>query len=314
MIPLPAAPAPCGADPLRDIREDASRWVVRLSDTECDSATHAAFEAWYAASPQHAAAFDRLSRIWGTLGRVQPESLRPRRRLGRAIANGLLALVVLGGALGGAAYDAPDYRAQARIERVVLPDGSLAVLDAGSAIRLDFAQGRRTVTLLRGRAFFEVRPRGAGMAPFAVRTGQGTATALGTRFDVALPPEGMRVTVYEHEVAVLCTVCEPAQALTLAPGERAQLRQGKWQREAGTPGAAPSWSQGLLRFDDITLAEAVARLQPYSARHILLTNDALAGIRVSGTVNTADPRRALAFLLGSQPGAFHELPGLLWLR
>lgn len=296
------------------ILQAASQWVVKLSDTECDSDTYAAFEAWYHARAEHAAAFDRLSKVWGTLGRVQPDQLGAKpRSVARSVAGGLLSLALVAGLLGGSDFEAPDLRATYRAERVALPDGSIATLDAGSALRIDYAAGRRDIVLLRGRALFEVRPRRPGEAAFRVRTDQGTATALGTRFDVTRAASGMRVQVYEHDVAILCTVCRPAQAMTLSAGEAAHLQDGSWQRDAGAATPAPAWSQGLLRLDDVSLPQAIERLQPYSGRRILVVG-AARNLRVSGTVSTADAERALAFLLARQPVQTYTLPGMLVLR
>ncbi|OZI44621.1 iron dicitrate transport regulator FecR [Bordetella genomosp. 5] len=312
MSAVPAAPRHALTRP--QALQAASQWVVKLSDTECDSATYTAIEAWYHSRPEHAAAFDRLSKVWGTLGRLQPDQLNARpRRATRALAGGLLSVALLAGLIGGPAFDAPDVRADHRVERVALPDGSIATLDAGSALRFDYAAGRRDVVLERGRALFEVRPRQAGEPPFRVRTDQGIATALGTRFEVTRAASGMRVHVYEHDVAILCTVCEPREAMTLSPGEGAHLHDGKWQRDAGATTASPAWSQGLLRLDDISLAQAAERLQPYSDRRLLVVG-AARDLRVSGTVNIADVQRALRFLLARQSVTTYTLPGLLVLQ
>ncbi|MFJ1298377.1 FecR family protein [Pseudomonadota bacterium AL_CKDN230030165-1A_HGKHYDSX7] len=294
--------------------EAASEWVVKLSDTDCDSETYAAFEAWYHDRPEHAAAFDRLSKVWGTLGRLQPDQLRTRpRRAARVVGSGLLSLALLAGLLGGSGFDAPDISTFHRVERVPLPDGSIATLDAGSALRIDYAAGRRDIVLLRGRALFEVQPRGPGEPAFRVRTDQGTATALGTRFEVTRAASGMRVQVYEHDVAIVCTVCQPPEAMTLSAGDGAHLDGGTWQRDAGTTLASPAWSQGMLRLDDVSLLQAAQRLQPYSDRRIVVVG-AARNLRVSGTVSTTDAQRGLAFLLARHSVETYALPGLLVLR
>ncbi|WP_204276623.1 FecR family protein, partial [Klebsiella aerogenes] len=59
---------------------------------------------------------------------------------------------------------------------------------------------RRQLQLQRGQAWFKVAAD-AGR-PFQVHTPQGTVTALGTAFDLAVQGENSVVTVTEHSVRV----------------------------------------------------------------------------------------------------------------
>ena len=62
--------------------EEASRWVIRQSGQRLDDEAHAAFEAWYRADARHAAAYDRLSRLWRRMGEIDRGKLgkRPARK------------------------------------------------------------------------------------------------------------------------------------------------------------------------------------------------------------------------------------------
>ncbi len=82
---------------------------------------------------------------------------------------------------------------------VTLPDGSQAFLNTDSAIAIDYDAGRQ-VRLLRGEAAFTVAP--AAGEPFVVAVGDGTVTALGTRFIVRMASEETSVAVTEHSVRV----------------------------------------------------------------------------------------------------------------
>lgn len=50
-----------------------------------------------------------------------------------------------------------------------------------------------------------------------------------------------------------------------------------------------SWEQGLLNFDQEPLASAVARVNRYSARHVVLADPALGAIPIDGVFRAGDP-------------------------
>ncbi|MFY0480183.1 FecR family protein [Achromobacter marplatensis] len=296
--------------------EEASRWVIRQSGQRLDDASHAAFEAWYRADARHAAAYDRLSRLWRRMGEIDRGKLtkRPARTL-RATAMLALLTAAFAGWFGSTdPWSHADYAADAGLRHITLPDGSMVVLDAHSALALNYADGRRQVRLLRGRAQFEPTPRQPGMAPFSVITRDASATALGTRFTVDLVNGGTRVAVQAHQVAVRCLPCADEQGLTLSAGEAAEVSPAGVKPEAQAGTAQPTWPRGLLSFNDVPLQAAVDALARYSAKHILVMGEAAKAQRVSGTALVADPQQALELLLAQTPVRVTELPGLLILR
>ncbi|MGE8675611.1 MAG: FecR family protein [Achromobacter kerstersii] len=296
--------------------EEASRWVIRHSGQRLDDAEHAAFEAWYRADAQHAAAYDRLSRLWRRMGEIDRGKLakRPARKL-RATAMLALLTAAFAGWFGSTnPAQQADYLAGYSVLPVTLPDGSTVVLDAHSALAVDYAHGRRQVRLLAGRAQFEPTPRQDGMAPFSVLTRDASATALGTRFTVAVQDGETRVAVQSHRVAVRCLPCADDQGVTLSAGEAVEVSKAGVKRHAEVGTASPGWTRGLLSFDDVPLPAAVQALARYSGKHIVVMGDAARAQRVSGTANVADTRRALELLLAQTPVQVTDLPGLLILR
>lgn len=308
-----ASPA---ADRSGHIDEQASRWVVRRSGQPLDAQAQAEFDTWYRADPSHAAAYDRLARVWRRLGEIDRGKLTaraPRKR--RALLT--LALLAATGLTWHTLRDLhpdADYRSSAQPLRVALPDGSRVILDAHAAIALDFGPGRREVRLLAGRALFDAVPRAADGPAFTVTTPDATATALGTRYVVARESDDTRVTVYTHRVAVQCLTCPNSEALTLDPGQNVTVSAAGMVRADAPLETAPDWSQGLLAFNDVTLPDAAARLSRYTGKHILVLGDPARRIRVSGTVNVADPQHALTLLLAQTQVRITALPGLLILR
>lgn len=296
--------------------EEASRWVIRQSGQRLDDESHAALEAWYRADARHAAAYDRLSRLWRRMGEIDRGKLakQPARKL-RAVAMLAMLTAAFAGWFGSTdPWAQADYTADVGLRHITLPDGSTVVLDAHSALALDYADGRRQVRLLRGRAQFEPTPRQPGMAPFSVITRDASATALGTRFTVDLANGGTRVAVQAHQVAVRCLPCVDEQGLTLSAGEAAEVSAAGVKRDAETGAAQPSWTRGLVSFNDVPLQTAADALARYSAKHILVLGQAAKAQRVSGTALVADPLRALDLLLAQTPVRVTELPGLLILR
>lgn len=163
--------------------EQASRWVIRHSGQPLDAQTRAEFDAWYRADPRHAAAYDRLARIWRRMGEIDCGKLaiRPPRKRRSALA---LALVTAAGMTAYCLRDFQpdaDYASGTQPLRVALPDGSRAILDAHSAIAVDFGPGKREVRLLSGQALFEATPRGADGPAFMVVTADASASSPSTR-------------------------------------------------------------------------------------------------------------------------------------
>ncbi|MBB1626587.1 FecR domain-containing protein [Achromobacter sp. UMC71] len=300
----------------RAANEEASRWVVRASGQPLDAQTQAEFDAWYQADASHAAAYDRLARVWRRMGEIDRGKLasRPTRKRRAVLALALLAATGMAWHMLGDFHPGADYASGAQVLRVVLPDGSTAVLDAHSAIAIDFGPDTRTVRLLAGQALFNAAPRVAGGPAFTVTTADASAAALGTRYSVALGSGGTHVTVYQHRVAVQCLACADGQSLILEPGQSAVVSAAGLDPSDAPKEGAPDWSQGLLAFNNASLPDAAAQLSRYTGKHILVLGDLAQGTHVSGTANIADPKRALALLLAQTKIRITDLPGVLILR
>ncbi|MGE8658865.1 MAG: FecR family protein [Achromobacter sp.] len=296
--------------------EQASHWVIRHSGQPLDPQAQAEFDAWYHADPRHAAAYERLARVWRRMGQIDRGKLaaRPPRKRRTALA---LALIAAGGLAAYTLRDfqpGADYASGTQPLRVALPDGSRAILDAHSAIALDFGPDKREVRLLAGQALFEAAPRRAAGPAFTVVTANARATALGTRYTVTRDPDATRVTVYTHQVAVQCLACADAQARILEPGQRIAVSAAGMRRDPAPPESAPAWSEGLLAFNDTALPAAAAQLARYTGKRILVLGERARNTRVSGTAGIADPKRALDLLLAQTKVRITDLPGLLILR
>ncbi len=195
------------ATPRRKRFEAAADWVLRHREGEHDRQS---FTAWLESDPENRSAYEAAERLLGEartaiLGDPELESM-PRRQKRRRplLLPALFAAVAVGGvflALGGSlrlqadAVAGPD-----EMPELTLADGTIMQLNAGSAAAFRFTPERRTVTLLRGEAFFRVAHDPS--RPFVVEAAGAATTALGTAFDVSIGDEATDVVVAQHAVAV----------------------------------------------------------------------------------------------------------------
>lgn len=281
--------------------EAAIDWWVLAKADDLSGERRAAFEAWRAADPAHARAYDEIAGMF-----EEARALRPARQAPRALrpARAAVATLLAASLAVFAFFDdlaillqADHATGVAEARTVTLPDGSHVELAAGSAIALRFDAGRRGVRLLAGEAWFEVAPDAA--RPFVVEAAGGTATALGTAFDVALQRSGARVAVGEHAVAVT------SGGSRIVVGERQETSFA-----ADAPAHAPAsvaaenvaaWRRGALVVEDRPLGEVLATLGRYRHGVVLCLRASTCARRVSGVFSTAEPLttlREIEFFLG----------------
>ena len=294
--------------------EAAIDWMVLLRSGEASAHDRERHRAWCAADPRHASAWAQVSgAVQGAMdplraaqtassaqgAALQTALLRPRRRAVR----GLLALA---GVAVGAGWllqrqgTLPALLADLRTgtgERrsLTLADGSRLVLNARSAVDVDFTSAERRLRLREGEVIASVAPDAA--RPFVVASAEGTVRALGTRFLVRQEAGRSFAAVLEHSVRVRTlggdestvqaggAVWFDAARITLAPVAAAN---------------ATAWERGMLVADDRPLGEVVQALRAYRGGFIRITPDA-AALRVLGAFPLDDPERVLQSLAQTLP-------------
>jgi transmembrane sensor len=190
-------------------------------------------------------------------------------------------------------FGKPDYLSDRRENLVVdLPDGTRVTLAPQSALDLAFANGRRNMRLLRGRGYFDVVHDSS--RPFEVGVSGRVVTALGTRFDVSLTPQRVRVVLAEGSVSIMS-----------APGsrtseDRIMLKPGQaFTADRDKPGAVRmtdvdndlSWHENFEAFDNRPLSEVVDRLNRSTRAQIFIRNPKIAALHVSGQFRTGNIER-----------------------
>lgn len=290
--------------------EQALQWFVRLRDGEADAAARRGFDAWLAASGDHARAWAELEGLWTDLDRLAPPkaaeaappihataSARPRRwrQVAFALAASLVLAVGIVGILAQPGRFA-DFRTAAGERRTIaLADGSQVELAPASAIDVDLAGSRRMIRLVSGQAFFTVAKDAA--RPFSVAARGGTVTALGTAFDVKLGlGSSVAVAVDESRVKVELS---GAVGVVVGQGEGVGYEGETISQPAPLdPGEIGDWRRGRLVFHDVRLAEAVADLERYGGGRIGILSREAGKRRVTAVLDARDPAKGLDMLAG----------------
>ncbi|MBB5940570.1 FecR domain-containing protein [Xanthomonas sp. 3307] len=219
----------------------------------------------------------------------------PRRRgwllaaLGTAASVAVAAGLYLG--LVPAAATAQAYRTEiGELRTVTLADGSQATLSSDSLLEASIGPQARRVVLQRGEAFFAVHKDPA--RPFVVQSGARRVVAVGTRFDVRQDRDALRVVVTEGMVRMEDPdAADRTQAVLLPAGSIATADpQGARVHRTSIAEAERQldWRQGYLSFDDVTLPHAVAEINRFNRRPLVLADPALHALRISGSVRWND--------------------------
>ena len=296
--------------------EQAASWFDRISTGTCPVSESAEFERWRAMSPAHGLAFAEIEAAHaearaaadsGAMLALRHEALsrfimprvRGKRRfaIGGAIAASLVAVAGTWAFTGlsqnkaeeAASATAPVFRT-AIGERltVALPDGSSATLNTASRLQLAYSSGERRLILQQGQALFRVAKGQA--RPFIVQALDRIVTAHGTLFDVRIEPDKkVKVALLEGEVSVASAYATASPAMQLRPKDVlvASTNHVEVSREAEIEKEI-SWREGLIIFEDESLADAVAEVNRYVRNPIVLQDERLRQIRVSGAFRAGE--------------------------
>ncbi len=181
-----------------------------------------------------------------------------------------------------------------------LSDGSMMQLDTDTAVDLDYSAAQRFIRLRRGRILVETATDPAPKhRPLAVETTSGRATALGTRFTVAIEDSDTQIVVLKDRVAV-STHDTPATSTVVGTGELLRYSaHGKREVTKATANES-AWSTGRLVADNLTLIDFTRRLARYVDVPLECT-DSVAGLRLSGVFPLDSPERTLGAIATTLP-------------
>lgn len=297
--------------------EQAARWVARIDRQGLDERGQAELDAWLAADPRRAGALLRAEAAWSMLdrasvlatpGRALPPPTGPRLPRRRVLVGGsALAASVAAGAVGVSVWRGTRptiVTARGEIRRVPLEDGSMAVVNTDTRVRVDLQPRLRGVRLAQGEAWFQVAHDPE--RPFVVAAGDLRVRAVGTAFSVRRHADGADVLVTEGVVEAWSSG-EDLTAVRLGPGERGVFRRAAAPVIATDMSVqidrALAWRTGQIILDGDTLASAAGEFNRYNDRPIVIADAALAGQRLVGRFRTNEPdafARAAAGMLGAR--------------
>lgn len=326
--------------PDRELLRQATDWMMRLSAEPADRTLHDAAEAWRASDPAHALAWRQAERAWravafatptearvdqakadeAALSQVYPAARAPRARPSRWMmaAVSLLAVLALSFYTPSLVMNLGADHATAAAEHrsIGLQDGSTVELGAATAIDVEFNGTTRAVRLLKGEAFFSVKPGDA--RAFTVRAGEVSVVVTGTAFNVRLD-EGVVAVLVEHGSVEVSMPGQRAGAKTpvlrrLKAGDQLVSRpDGSIDQSIVPVAEAGSWRRHRLFVDGATVGEVINDLRRYDRGWIVVTDEALLRRRVTGLYDLRDPTEALRVLVGPFGAQVRPVPPVLTL-
>lgn len=282
---------------------EALEWFVRMRDDKVSPADRQAFDAWLAADETHLAAWRRAESLWKRFDIAQPEFDRARRG-GRSLSRRKILFGSIVAAAGGGVYllSSSDLAADCVTgvgERKTFPlaDGSSVELGSSSALSIKFSDNARRLVLHHGEGFFDVAAD--SRRPFIVEAADGTATALGTRFNLKYIDGIATVAVNQHAV------------LVQAGSVPAVRIDNGWQVSYGSDGLGqPSpanletieaWRRDRLVFQDAPLGRVLSELGRYRRGRIILMDKQVGTIPVTAIFDTKQADNALRTIADTLP-------------
>jgi transmembrane sensor len=291
----------------QDIEGKAAEWLMRREQPQWSEADQAALDGWLHESIAHKAAFWRLEHTWQMADRIgafaaRDNTPRPRRmslplkgwQTGALAASLLLAIALIG--LHSRPTSAPQPRADIfdtgvgghRI--ITLVDGSRIELNTTTMLRTLISKKRRDVWLDRGEAFFDVAHIEESL--FVVHAGPRTITVGGTQFSVRRDADKVTVAVLKGRVRVEDPMRgESSATTTVTPGDVA-IGEGSSMMVISKPIAAIeanlTWRDGRLVFAATSLAQVADEFNRYNHQRLVISDPAVAAIRISGTFKASN--------------------------
>lgn len=301
--------------------EQAATWCFRFAEAPLGPEEHGALIAWIESDPANAAALEEAVAVWqaADAANATPEMIRFRAEAVTALrdanarrwrlrssprlwrwAGSIAACVAL--VVAGLLFlhdPARVYQTEVGERSIVkLEDGTRLTLDAASRVEVRMDADRRRLTLLAGRAKFDVARD--PLRPFSVLAGNRLTVATGTSFSVELLPGQMRVILYEGAVEVLddgakaletrATPGPVAPATALTPGHeliastvdtRRHIVDADTERSMG-------WESGSLSFDRDPLALAIERVNRDAQTRLVIEDRVIANFPISGVFAAGD--------------------------
>lgn len=305
----------------RNIAEEALEWHALQREGGLRAPQQARFMEWLVASPEHLREYLAVGRLAAELAdamRALPADAsceptrsnvvalpmrrtrvrttpHPRGAQGHRYALAVALLLTIGLGVRFAWPQTAQYvAAHGQPRRIELPDGTVAHLNAESAIRMRFSLLRRRVELERGQASFVVAN---DRRPLSVRAAGLEVQDIGTTFDVSLQREQARVGVTEGRVQVIAEDGAGRVLADLRAGQSARVAyrdQTVSLREEDADTMTAWWSRRIV-FRDEALRDVADQFNRLNGVR-LHVDDAAGALRLTGNLRADDLASMRAFL------------------
>ncbi len=306
------------SNPPPEVEHEAYGWVVRFVSGEAEPDDIEALREWCAQSPDHAAAFDRASKVWQStepvtrkLSAAKTSSMLHTSSVHSAGASSMSSRrsalsrrAVLGGALAASAAGAAlivarpplglwpswseltaDYRTETGQQRQIMLPGDVAIdMNTQTSIALRSAGGAGShVELIAGEVAISAPP--AASKPFTVLAADGRVIAADARFNLRCDDRWVCVTCVSGELQV---ECGPARLSLSAGRQVAYSDHSLGQPMAINPATVTAWQDGIVIFDAAPVAKVIEEVNRYRAGRVILTSSALGRERFSARFRIAN--------------------------
>lgn len=265
-----------------DLYDRAAEIFMQLQDATDDPAGLQEKQDFLQQGDAARAAFERVRKAWDASGtHTSPK--------GPAI----IAALALMGATSFLAYGPLKIAMMADLSSNLAPvttelaSGDMITLDANSAVMDDTDAETRRVTVLQGASFFDVT---RDQRDFVVTLGRIEAHVLGTAFETAHLGDGVSVTVFEGMVEVR----HSEQKWQLTAGDSLTFSQSTGASlTAVAHKDVALWRDNRLVVNGMRLDDVLAIIDRRTPGRIYVPNTDLAGARITGGFDLADPGTAL---------------------
>jgi len=312
------------------IKRDAGEWFSKRRGDHASASVEQGFREWLTKNPMHELVYQQLELSWemsrdlledddikrelelakaaaGLTGEdVLSEESQARRVFPlRWLAQCAAVVVIVMGTLVAKDYQAYErYETRVGEQRLVrLEDGSTAMLNTNTVLKVRIGSDKRSLVLSQGEAYFKVAKDKS--RPFEVMADRHIVRAVGTEFNVNLHTEEVDVEVAEGIVEIEAETKgqpDPQVIARLSLGQAMSLEYGSVNGDAlpavekANLERITAWQVRQIYFDADTLGDAIEEYNRYTEIKFTLLDNDLAQQRISGVFNLGD-RKSFAFAL-----------------
>lgn len=280
-----------------DIEQAARDWVAKRDWDGGSAANNEHFQQWLMADRRHQGAFLRAQAAWVAIDRARVLKSQPRKRNAlsrRMLIGGGVAASAMAAGLAGIMLSEPTITYETgpgEVRRVQMGDGSTAVLNADTKLKVQMARNIRRVRLVQGDTWFHVAKDAA--RPFVVETDRMQVRAVGTAFAVRAGSFSTGLLVSEGIVDV-----EPVGGRAATPRRLPAGSSAVMNSDGRLTTAAMSlldiertlaWRDFQIALDGDTLRDAVEMFNRYNARKLIIADPQIGGRKLVGWFRIDDP-------------------------